>query len=310
MKLYLDTADRAAAESLMATGLFTGVTTNPTILQRASKGVADVGDIYDWAIEAGAREVFFQAWGEDPATLIERGRRLRELGPAVVVKFVATRAGATACAALAAEGAPTLLTAIYDPGQAIVAAAAGATYIAPYLGRLNDAGRDGIAEVLAMHEVLAGTGSATKILLASIRNVPRHGCSGPQRRRLLHDGPVRRGSVLHRSDDRRGGTNLRGRGPRDLGMTAGSVPAVVVAGDALVDLTPATTVSGTTAYERHPGGSCLNVAVGLGRLDVPTGFLARVSTDAFGQLIRTHLAASGVEPTGSPSTTTTWHWTR
>jgi transaldolase len=99
----------------------------------------------------------------------------------VVVKFVATRAGSTACATLAARGAPTLLTAIYDPGQAIVAAAAGATYIAPYLGRLNDAGRQGIAEVVAMHEVLVATGSTTKVLLASIRSVPdmvalaRHG---------------------------------------------------------------------------------------------------------------------------------------
>lgn len=181
MRLYLDTADRVAAESLLATGLFTGVTTNPTILQRASKGVADLRDIYRWAIDAGAREVFLQAWGEDPATLVERGQQLRDLGREVVVKFVATRAGSTACAALAARGVPTLLTAIYDPGQAIVAAAAGATYIAPYLGRLNDAGRDGIAEVLAMHELLVATGSPTKVLLASIRSVPdmvavaRHG---------------------------------------------------------------------------------------------------------------------------------------
>jgi transaldolase len=181
MKLYLDTADRAAAESLLATGLFTGVTTNPTILQRASKGVADLQDIYGWAIDAGAREVFFQAWGTDSATLVERGQRLRQLGPEVVVKFVATRAGSTACAALATEGTPTLLTAIYDPGQAIIAAAAGATYIAPYLGRLNDAGRHGIDEVVAMHEVLVASGSRTKVLLASIRSVPdmvalaRHG---------------------------------------------------------------------------------------------------------------------------------------
>jgi TalC/MipB family fructose-6-phosphate aldolase len=181
VRLYLDTADRGAAESLMATGLFAGVTTNPTILQRASKGVADLRDIYRWAVSAGATEVFFQAWGTDAATLIERGQWLRDLGSQVVVKFVATRAGSTACAALAAQGAPTLLTAIYDPGQAIVAAAAGATYIAPYLGRMNDAGRQGIAEVVAMHEVLVATGSTTKVLLASIRSVPdmvtlaRHG---------------------------------------------------------------------------------------------------------------------------------------
>jgi fructokinase len=77
----------------------------------------------------------------------------------------------------------------------------------------------------------------------------------------------------------------------------GAGPAVVVAGDALVDLTPTTTVRGTRAYEPHPGGSCLNVAVGLGRLEVPTAFLARVSSDAFGQLLRAHLADSGVLPT-------------
>ena len=66
MRLYLDTADRSAAESLLATGLFYGLTTNPTILQRASKGIADLKDIDRWAIDAGAREVFFQAWGSDP----------------------------------------------------------------------------------------------------------------------------------------------------------------------------------------------------------------------------------------------------
>jgi TalC/MipB family fructose-6-phosphate aldolase len=172
VRLYLDTADRAAAEDLLRTGLFAGLTTNPTILQRSGLGVADTPEIYEWAVAAGAREVFFQAWGEDADTLVERGQRLRELGPEVVVKVPASRAGAAACARLAAHGAPTLLTAVYAPGQVLVAAAAGATYIAPYLGRLNDAGRDGIAEVTAMQEVLAATGASTKILLASIRDVP------------------------------------------------------------------------------------------------------------------------------------------
>jgi fructokinase len=72
-------------------------------------------------------------------------------------------------------------------------------------------------------------------------------------------------------------------------------PAVVVAGDALIDLTPTTTVRGHLAYEPHPGGSCLNIAVGLGRLGVPTAFLARLSSDAFGQLLRDHLVASDVQ---------------
>jgi transaldolase len=171
VRLYLDTADRDAAEDLLRTGLFAGLTTNPTILQRSGLGVAQAPEIYEWAVAAGAREVFFQAWGEHADILVERGQQLRELGSEVVVKVPASRAGAAACARLAAGGVPTLLTAVYAPGQVLVAAAAGATYIAPYLGRLNDAGRDGIAEVTAMQEVLAATGASTKILVASIRDV-------------------------------------------------------------------------------------------------------------------------------------------
>ncbi|MGA8209452.1 MAG: transaldolase family protein, partial [Nocardioidaceae bacterium] len=86
----------------------------------------------------------------------------------VVVKLVASRAGTAACARLSAEGTPTLLTAVYDPAQAVVAAAAGATYIAPYLRRLSAAGRDGLADVATMHRLLAATGSRTRVLVASI----------------------------------------------------------------------------------------------------------------------------------------------
>ncbi|MER5435964.1 carbohydrate kinase [Streptomyces sp. NPDC002588] len=84
-------------------------------------------------------------------------------------------------------------------------------------------------------------------------------------------------------------------------------PAVVVAGDALVDLTPTHTADGAAAYRPLPGGSCLNVAAGLGRLGVPTALLARISDDHFGDLLRAHLTASGtrlthVLPTSDPTT--------
>jgi len=80
-------------------------------------------------------------------------------------------------------------------------------------------------------------------------------------------------------------------------MITDSDPAVVVGGDALIDLTPTSTVRGQLAYEPHPGGSCLNVAVGLGRLGVPTAFLARLSSDACGEMLRAQLADSGVQST-------------
>jgi TalC/MipB family fructose-6-phosphate aldolase len=171
MRLYLDTADRASAEDWLGTGLFEGVTTNPTILQRSGLGVSAAPDIHAWATEAGAKQVFFQAWGLSVSELVERGHELRMLGPEVVVKLVASRAGASACAQLSRDGVPTLLTAVYAPAQALVAAAAGADFIAPYLGKLDDAGRDGVRDVIAMQDVLRGSGSDTEILLASIRNV-------------------------------------------------------------------------------------------------------------------------------------------
>lgn len=171
MRLYLDTADRTAAESLLSTGLFSGLTTNPTILDRAGLGVGDIEDVHAWARAAGAREIFFQAWGRDAEELVDRGRRLRSLGTDVVVKVPATRAGTTALATLAAEGVPTLLTAVYAPVQVMLAAAAGADWVAPYLGKLDEAGRDGHATLVAMQEVLDASRSRTKILLASIRSV-------------------------------------------------------------------------------------------------------------------------------------------
>src|SRR3954447_9631132 len=109
VRLYLDTADQDAAEALLGTGLFTGLTTNPTILQRASRGVADIPDIYEWATASGAREVFFQAWGQDTGTLVERGRALRELGDEVVVKRAASRAGLPGGVERVPEGSPPLL---------------------------------------------------------------------------------------------------------------------------------------------------------------------------------------------------------
>ena len=164
MRLYLDTADRNAAESLLSTGLFAGLTTNPTILDRAGLGVGDIEDVSKWARAAGAREIFFQAWGRDTDELVACGHRLRDLGSDVVVKVPATRAGT-------AEGVPTLLTAVYSPVQVMLAAAAGADYVAPYLGKLDENGFDGLGTVVAMQEVLDSSEASTKILLASIRSV-------------------------------------------------------------------------------------------------------------------------------------------
>ncbi|MET9763774.1 PfkB family carbohydrate kinase [Streptomyces sp. NPDC006372] len=104
----------------------------------------------------------------------------------------------------------------------------------------------------------------------------------------------------------------------DLSSSGGSrpeaadQPAVVVAGDALVDLTTARTADGAAAFQPRPGGSCLNIAAGLGRLRVPTALLARISDDHFGDLLRAHLAAPGTRlthalPASNPTTLAAVH---
>lgn len=169
-RLYIDSADRAAVERWMSTGLFAGVTTNPLLWERAGVTPDQLPDLYAWATGAGAREVFFQAWGSDARALRERSEQLLALGDRVVLKLTATEAGLRVASALAAEGQPVLLTAVYDPKQAVLAAAAGVAYIAPYLGRMTDAGRDGIKEVATMHRVLAATSSDCRVLVASVRD--------------------------------------------------------------------------------------------------------------------------------------------
>ncbi len=169
MTLFLDSADRAELEPLLATGLFGGVTTNPLLLARAGLTPSDVPALHDWLVAAGARTVFAQTLGTHVDEIVADGRRLRGLGDRVVVKIPATRAGLAATRRLADEGVPLLVTAVHHAAQALLAAAAGARYVAPYLGRMTAAGRDGPAHVIAMQQILTGT--ETEVLAASVKSV-------------------------------------------------------------------------------------------------------------------------------------------
>lgn len=169
MKLYLDSADLATVAPLLATGLFEGVTTNPLILRRSGVSLDAVPALVAQLTAAGARSVFVQTVQPSTDAMVEEGRRVAALGEHVVVKIPANREGLAATARLTAEEIPVLVTAVYHARQATLAAAAGAWGIAPYVGRMDDAGRDGLAQVEQMNAVLAGT--ETRVLAASIRGV-------------------------------------------------------------------------------------------------------------------------------------------
>ncbi len=171
MKLLIDTADRTVWEDLAPCGFYSGVTTNPLLLQRAglSCTLDTLGELHRVSIAQGFGEIQIQSWGETPDALSEMALRLADLGPEVVVKLPATQAGFAAAQRLRLARPETrvTMTAIYATGQVIAAAAFGAAYAAPYYARLQEAGEDADS---ILDQMQAAAGSQTLLLVASLRS--------------------------------------------------------------------------------------------------------------------------------------------
>lgn len=167
MALYIDAADRRLIAELWSSGVFAGVTTNPTILDRAGLGQRDVPELYAWLRDLGVPTVYLQVVGTTRDEMLRSAEHLRSLGP-VTVKVPATAAGFAAAGMLVEEGANVLLTVVYHPVQALMARDRGIQGVAPYVGRMTDAGRDGVESVIAMQQAI-GT-EPTRILAASLRS--------------------------------------------------------------------------------------------------------------------------------------------
>ena len=176
MHLYLDSADAGELDRVLPSPLVYGVTTNPTLLKRAGLGWSRLPDFVRHVATLGARAVHVQVRSDDTSGMLADAREYLVLGDRarIIVKLPATRAGFAAAAALAADGVDVTMTAVYEPEQALWSALAGARYAAPYLGRLDDAGRDGRAVVKAMQDVVdrygrRAEGTDLRLLVASIR---------------------------------------------------------------------------------------------------------------------------------------------
>jgi len=172
---FLDTADVAEYARWLPTGMFYGVTTNPLILQRAGLpcDLETVRRLHDACIEDYGMEVFMaQAWGGTTEALVECGKNLAAIGGeggTLVVKLPLTKEGVAAAAQLRCG---LCMTTCYAPHQVLTSCAVGAEYVAPYLGRLGDAGRDGmglVGQMQAIADNQAGD-AETRVLVASIRD--------------------------------------------------------------------------------------------------------------------------------------------
>jgi transaldolase len=173
LRLMLDSADVRQWEQWLPMGLFYGVTTNPMLLERSQVPCRTntLRAITAIALRLGAQEIQLQAWGGTAEAYFETGMTLASFDSRVVVKIPVVEAGVTAAVRLIQQGCRITLTGIYAVPQVLIAAAVGAEYAAPYLGRIHDTGRSGLNEVGAMQRSLNGIDSPTRLLVASIRRL-------------------------------------------------------------------------------------------------------------------------------------------
>jgi transaldolase len=171
MKFFIDTADINEIRELAATGLVDGVTTNPSLVAKSGRQFLDaIKEIC--AIVPGP--VSAEVTATDHATMLAQGRKLAKIASNVVIKVPLTPDGLKTCKALREEGTKVNVTLCFSAAQAILAAKSGASFISPFIGRLDDVGTDGmrlIADIVQIYD--AYPEFETEVLVASIRH-PMH----------------------------------------------------------------------------------------------------------------------------------------
>ncbi len=168
MKLFLDTADTALIKEHFANGLVDGVTTNPTLIMKSGRKPEDV---YEELISFGISELSMEVVGT-AEEMYEEGVRLSdEFGYAATIKLPCTKEGLSVCRKLSTKDIKTNVTLVFSSAQAVLAAKAGATYVSPFVGRVDDNSFDGIRLLEDIRSIYDEFTVPTQILAASVRTV-------------------------------------------------------------------------------------------------------------------------------------------
>lgn len=169
MKLFIDTANIEDIKKANEMGVICGVTTNPSLIAKEGRDfkqvVKEIADIVDGPISGEVK-----ATTVDAEAMIEEGIEISKIHPNMVVKLPMTAEGLKACKALEGRGIKTNVTLVFTANQALLAARAGATYVSPFLGRLDDISQPGIDLIATISEIFALHGIETEIIAASIRS--------------------------------------------------------------------------------------------------------------------------------------------
>ena len=170
MKFFVDTADTEEIRELADTGLLDGVTTNPSLIAKSGRDFFDVikeiCSLVDGPVSA-------EVAATDYDTMLEEGKKLAGLADNVAVKVPLTIDGLKTCKALRSEGIMVNVTLCFTANQALLTAKAGATFISPFVGRLDDIGQDGLELIEDICDIYAAYDFATEVLVASVRS-PLH----------------------------------------------------------------------------------------------------------------------------------------
>jgi transaldolase len=168
MKLFLDSADPKEIAAMAATGLVDGVTTNPSL---AAKTGQNLFTALKSICDLGFASVSAEVTATEADKMIAEGKKLAHIAHNITIKVPLTWDGLKACRQLSADGHKVNVTLCFQPVQALLAAKAGATYISPFIGRLDDAGQDGMELIREIRRIYDNYGYKTEILAASIRHV-------------------------------------------------------------------------------------------------------------------------------------------
>ena len=171
MKFFIDTADVKEIAAASALGLVDGVTTNPSLVAKSGR---DFHEVLKEIISLVDGPISAEVVATDAAGMVSEGEVLAKLAPdKIVIKLPLTEEGLKATQILSKKGLKTNLTLIFSPLQALLAAKAGATYVSPFVGRLDDIGHDGMEIVDQIGTIFDNYGYTTEIIVASVRS-PQH----------------------------------------------------------------------------------------------------------------------------------------
>jgi transaldolase len=169
MKIFLDTADLSEIRRAADANLIDGITTNPSLVAKVA-GDRDPKDLYFEICETVDGPVSAEVVATDRDTMVAEGKKLAGLHDNIVVKLPLTEDGLKACRALVSEGIRTNVTLCFSPSQALLAAKAGATFVSPFVGRIDDISGEGMQLIHQMRQIYDNYGYDTEILAASLRH--------------------------------------------------------------------------------------------------------------------------------------------